>query len=57
MITIKKTLENKYNKNILNDMSYHIFEKAYIRLNRRELKVLYEWLKRHEDIIKDYTYI
>ena len=53
MTNIKKTLQNHYDKDTLNEMAYHVFEKSFYRLNNHELKVFREWLRRHDDLIYD----
>ena len=46
----KSTLEKDYIPSVLNEVSYHVFEKRFDDLSNYELNVLYNYLQRHTDI-------
>lgn len=50
MNKIKSNLEKYYTIYVLNEVSFHIYEKPFNKLSKYELDVLNKYLQRHIDI-------
>lgn len=53
---IKKSLTQNYNIQILNNASFHVFEIPFKYLKPYQLKIMYNYLKRHQDIFPPKIY-